>query len=106
MTNDTLNRLVRRITVLEPDGSGGYRAVTVFERDAKKRKGRRIFKPLERAARYAAEAQSRSAGEYLDRHARSNTRRRDGWLRDLGNNLFRASRKGAKAIKVNRIYAG
>lgn len=106
MTNETLNGLVRRITVLEPDGSGGYRAVTVFEREARKKKGKRLFRPLERAVRYVAEAQAKSADAYLDRHANSNTKRRDGWMRDLGNNVLRASRKGSKAIKINRIYAG
>ena len=101
-----LSKSVRRITALRKDGSGHTTAVALYERGSnKKKKGTRLFKPLERAARERADAHSRAASSYLTRHHESNEKKRDGWLRDFSYNVVKASRRGSKAIKINRLFS-
>ena len=95
---------VRRVVKLETDASGNVRPVEIYRRaDAKKRKGTRLLRPMDRLMRRVVRAQQAAANTYLERHAKSNDKKRDGWLRDLGNNVYRASLKGQKALKLNRL---
>jgi hypothetical protein len=96
---------VRRITVLRKDGTGKLAPVTVYRRTASTKKGTRLFKFVERATRHLADAQARSADTYRSRHQKSNRKKKDGWIRDFPLNAIRASRKGAKALKLNRIFS-
>lgn len=105
MDLSNLAKTVRRITVLRTALDGSMTPVTLYERSRERKKGSRLLRPAERAARQLVDAQSRAASDYLDRHARSNRKRKDGWLRDWGLNLVKASRKGSKAIKVNRLFS-
>jgi hypothetical protein len=98
-----LGKSVRRITVLERDGaSGEFAPVVIFRNNKKKRKTSRAMRPLEKVVRRIVDAQESAADRYLARHNKSNRKRRDGWIRDLNLNMVRASRKGAKQLKVNR----
>jgi len=105
MDATNFSKAVRRITVLRADASGEITPIEVFRRKATRKKGTRILGPVERATRQVAEAHARAASSYLGRHASSNAKRKDGWLRDLNVNLMRATRKGSKAIKVNRLFS-
>jgi hypothetical protein len=95
---------VRRITILEKDQSGNLVAVTVYRRPRERKKSSRPLKPLERAVRRWADATEASAEKYLEEHRKSSRKRRDGWLRDLPANAWKASRKGAKELKVYRPF--
>ncbi len=105
MDLSNLSKSVRRITVLQADGTGSITPVTLYERPEGKKRGSRWLRPAERASRQLVDAQGRAAASYLERHARSNGKRRDGWLRDLSLNVAKASRKGSKAIKLNRLFS-
>lgn len=98
-----VSKSVRRITVLRPDATGHVAPVTVYERESSGKKGSRALKYVERAARRMATAQSKAADDYLARHEKSNKKKKDGWVRDLAVNTFRASRQGTKALKLNRL---
>lgn len=98
-----VSKSVRRITVLRPDASGQMEAVTLYRDGGSKKKGTRAFKLVERAARRVATAQSKAAGDYLSRHEKSNRKKKDGWVRDLAVNSMKASRKGTKALKLDRL---
>ena len=95
---------VRRITVLRKD-AGGISPVIIYERQGskKKRKGTRALRGFERATRGMLKAQKRATVTYLSRHNRSNTKRRDGWIRDLGLNSLRAAERGTRALNLSRI---
>jgi hypothetical protein len=95
---------VRRITVLRKDASGVVVPVTLYQRSASK-KGTRGFRMFERATRRLMEAQAKGAQSYLSRHNKSNEKKKDGWLRDFNLNLIRASRKGTKALKLDRLIS-
>lgn len=96
---------VRRITVLRKDASGGVTPATVYQRGSKRKKGTPALKFFERTARRVADAQIASAESYLARHERSNSKEKDGWVQDLPVNVFRASQKGAKALKLQRLFS-
>ena len=85
---------IRRITVLQSDPSGAIVPAVVYERRGKRKKGSRELRPLERLARGWAKTGEEVAATYVRRHRRSNRKRRDGWVRDMGANVARAARKG------------
>ena len=96
---------VRRITVLHHSANGTVEAETIYRRATSggRRKTSRLFRPAERVARRIADAQTRFAQSYLDRHNRSNRKRRDGWIGDYPSNVLRASRKGVKGLRLQRL---
>lgn len=95
---------VQRVVQLQPDGNGNLVAVELYRKaDARGKKGSALARPFDRALRRLAQAQEASAERYLERHDRSNAKRRDGWLTDLNDNLWRASRKGLKTLKLRRL---
>jgi hypothetical protein len=95
-----LSKSIRRITVLQTDPSGHLAPVVVFRRGRSRKKGTRGFRIFERGTRRVMKAQRRAAGSYLSRHDKSNTKRRDGWIRDLPLNVVRAGQKMRKSLKL------
>jgi len=89
-----LGKSIQRITVLQTDPSGVFVPVVIFRRRAGKKKGSPELRPLERMSRAYGEAGKAVASLYVRRHKRSNRRYRDGWLREMPNNVFRAASKG------------
>jgi len=95
---------VRKVVKLEPGPAGNFEPVEIYRRaEGEAKKSTKLLRPVDRAVQRLAQAQEAAATAYLERHNRSNGRRRDGWLRDLGNNVYRASRKGQKKLKLNRL---
>ncbi len=103
-----LPKSVKSITILKPkeDGSlvGGTDRVVVKQKSSRKRQSKGIVRVWERLVRRAAKANNVYSNNYLERHNRSSRKRRDGWLRDLNTNVMRAQRKGAKEIKLSKIF--
>jgi len=82
------------------------RAVRVLVyKTSKKRKNKRSSGTfvIERTVRRTGQADSAFMDRYLKRHRRSNSKRQDGWIRDMDTNVFRADRAGRKKLKVRRI---
>jgi Family of unknown function (DUF6312) len=98
-----LSKKVRRITVLERDGSGALASVVVFKRRRKGKKGSRALRPLERLAKMAVDAGDAYSSDLRSRYKKSNRKRRDGWLRDFPVNLTRSGRKGLRKFSVTRF---
>lgn len=95
-----LSKSVRRITVLQRDAAtGAWSPVTIYRRGRKKKKATAYVKPVERITRSLAEASDAATGSYLSRHKKANRKRRDGWVRDLPENVIRASSKAAGKIR-------
>lgn len=95
-----VSKSIRRIYVLQRDPSGKIVPLVVYRRPRSKKKGTRAFKPFERATRRIMKAQRNAADSYLSRHDKSNTKRRDGWVRDLPVNVVRAGEKVRRALKL------
>ena len=86
---------VKSIVVLQKDWTGVARPLVVFR---ERRKGSRSLRPLEKAIRRLNVAQGTAAGVYLESHERSNSKKRNGWFKDLRKNLARAGRRGGKKL--------
>jgi hypothetical protein len=105
MENPRLSGSINRITVMRKDPTGFTVPVVVYKRGKKSKKGSRTFKSAEKATRRMAKAQRKTAADYLQRHAKSNRKKKDGWVRDWFVNTVRADNKGAKALKLRRAFS-
>jgi len=98
MESVDLGRLARRVTIVPPKGTDAT-PVLVYERKRKKKKGTPLFRGMDKMVRRMMEAERLYAEDYLRRHARSNEKRKDGWIRDSFYNNMRAGRKAMKQMR-------
>ena len=90
---------IRRVILLRRDEAGVMTATTVYRaRKRKKKKGTAGVREAERVVRAVGEAQKAVADTLVKRHKRSNRKQKDGWLRDLGQNVFKAGGKGLRKM--------
>ena len=82
------------IETSRPAGDSGPLIVRV--RRARKGRKNRRGGLLEQVVHQAADAAATTATVYLCRHERSNRRKRDGWLRDLPDNVYTATIRGQR----------
>lgn len=90
---------LKSAVVVQPDANGTMVSTVIFERKRKRRVSRR-WRPLEKTLRRVSRAQSVTAADYLRRHKRSSQKKKNGAIRDLGKNMWRAQRKGRKKLKI------
>lgn len=91
-------------SMIAKSGSADGIRVLVYKKN-KKRKNKRSggMKGPERAVRRISMADEAFTKRYLKRHRRSNSKRRDGWVRDMDVNLIRAANTGRKKLKVRSL---
>jgi|RhiMethySRZTD1v2_1073278.scaffolds.fasta_scaffold179540_2 hypothetical protein len=98
---------VNRVILLTRTPSGDITPEVLYERAPRsKKRSSAMLKPAQRLVKRIAKAQQASAVRYLERHAKSNQERRDGWFVDFPSNMARATRAGRKALKVKRLLLG
>ena len=90
---------VKSVVVLQPGADGAMTSTVILEEKRRRRVSKR-WRPLEKALRRVSLAQSVAADDYLRRHKRSSEKKKNGVLRDLGKNMWRAQRKGRKKLKI------
>ena len=73
---------------------------TVLSQKKQKRRVSKRWRKMDKMLRRLNEAQQTAASDYLRRHERSNRKKKNGALKDLGKNLMRSQRKGRKKLKV------
>jgi hypothetical protein len=91
---------VRSVIVLRPDPSGRMISTTLHEPEKKKTKGSRNVRSFERPVVSATKSLRAFADSYLERHDKSNEKKKNGWVRDLPYNLYKADIKGMKKLRV------
>jgi hypothetical protein len=102
-----LPKFIKRITILKKEEGSPLDAeqlMVVKPRRKRRKRSRGLVRVWERLARRSAKAESKTADTYLERHNRSNRKRRDGWLRDYSYNVLRARRKGGKSFRLWKIF--
>lgn len=96
---------VKSIHVFTKNEAGGVTKLGTFKprrRGAKKIP--RWARPFEKETRRVYQAMSRFANEGLRRHQRSNSRKKNGWLKDLNHNTYVANRKATRGLgRVGRV---
>ena len=88
-------KFVARITAVPLEDGQPQR---VYEASKSKRKVSRWLRPMEKGHRRLLAALAAWGTTLEDRHARSNRKRKNGWLRDAPVNVLRAQRKAAKKL--------
>lgn len=99
-----LGRGVARITILRSDQTGQSVPTVIFKKNRGRKKGSAGLRTLEKMTRHVVSAGNTSSDRYLERHKRSNRKRKNGWLRDLGTNMSRAQSKGMKKLRPSRWF--
>ena len=92
-----LSKLVNSIVVVS--GTSGE-STRIFSKKRKKRKRSKHLRGHEKLTRKILDASVISSRELRDRHERSSRKKRDGWLRDLGKNMYKAHKKGSKKLRI------
>ena len=99
MIDIRVGRGIRRVILLKDDEAGVTTATTVYRaKRRKKKKGSPGVREVEKMVRALGEAQRSAADTLVKRHKRSNRKQKDGWLYDLGQNVFKASGKGLRKL--------
>ena len=90
---------VRSVVKVQRETDGSVTRTVLSERDKGGR--RRVSKPwrkLDKRIRKLTRAENVATGEYLRRHDRSNSKKKNGALKDLGKNVRRAVREGTDTL--------
>jgi hypothetical protein len=99
MANLKLPKSVRQVIVLGTS-NGTTTPVVIYGGSAEKKKGSKMLRPIEKAARRFAKKQSVAASAYLERHERSNADKKNGWVKDIKKNVTKSMKVGDKAAKA------
>jgi hypothetical protein len=93
-----------RTTLVETVRTGGASQPVVYVELRRRKKVSRRLRGIERAVDQFNDASNTFSAVYRSRHRRSNQKKKDGWLRDLNDNLFKAVRKARKRVKLDKIF--
>lgn len=98
---------LKRVVVLRREDSDGDYADTIFGKRGKKRRKRKkqskFLSPWEKTVRRAAKRQVKASNIYLDRHERSNRKKKNGWIRDLNKNVSKSLSKLGGVYSLYKI---
>jgi hypothetical protein len=94
----TMDKLVKRVTIVHGTGANRETSVVYEQRDEslnqeQKRRTSPLLRPFERFTRRMLKADLIGAQEAYQRHLDSSRKRKNGWLRDETKNHERALRK-------------
>jgi hypothetical protein len=99
-----LSKSVVKAVRLEKDHSGALTPIVIYKKPlAKKKKGTPGFNLMDKSLRRMVNAQKAFLDTYINSHAQSNAKKKDGWVIDLAPNLMMASRNGVKKLRLNRL---
>jgi hypothetical protein len=98
-----LNKSVKRVVKLERDQDGTMVPTLIYKSDSGRRKVSSAMRPLEKGVRKVVRAQSKLVDTYLERHDRSNRKKKDGWLKDVVSNVSRSAKKSQKTLSKNNL---
>jgi len=99
-------RGIKSIIIPQSAQPAGATGAIKFKGGAKKkrRKQSKGLKLLEKIARRSARAERSIFTNYLERHDRSNRKKKDGWWKDLGKNITNSTKKGRKRFKLSTLF--
>ncbi|MFN0141327.1 MAG: hypothetical protein ACKVQW_14720 [Pyrinomonadaceae bacterium] len=89
----------KSVILLTPLEDGTAEAGIYYEKKRKRRVSKR-WRSIDKVIRRLGSAQRTAASDFLDRHDRSNKKKKNGGLRNLIKNFSRSQRKGRKKLKL------
>lgn len=90
---------IRSVTKMTVDSDGTVTRMKLGGRKSK-RKVSKQWRQMDKMLRRMSRAQETAASDYRRRHTRSNKKKKNGAIRDLNKNMWRAQRKGFKKLKI------
>jgi hypothetical protein len=97
-----LNKIATRVIVLQTTADGSVTPITVYKEKRKKRSSQAL-RPAENMMKRMTDAAKAFADTMSDRFNDSRRKRNDGWLRDMGSNVFKAANKARKRMRLDRM---
>lgn len=91
---------VEEVVQLTRTASGRVRATTLYRKRKRKKRGTWGLNQVEKVVRTIASSQRAFADSYLERHNESIRKKKDGWIRDMPYNVYRAARRGGKKLRA------
>jgi len=99
-----LSSKVASVTLLQQNASGEVTPVVLFKSEKKKKRRTTVgLRIAENVLEQLLDAGKETATSYRRRFRDSSRAKRDGWLVDMGPNMFKAVRDGARTIRLERI---
>lgn len=98
-----LGNKVVSVTVLQQNAAGEVTPVVLYEQKKKKARSTPVLGTLEKVLEQVMDAEIEFTNSYRKRFRDSSRKKRDGWLIDMGPNVFKAARDGLKKIRVERV---
>jgi len=100
-----LQNVVDKVTLLQKNPSGGVTPIILCEKSRKKKKKKTsgAMRGPEVVAERIVDAQKAFADTLSKRFRSSQRKKTNGWLIDMGNNLFRATSDGGKKFRLARL---
>lgn len=103
LDSTTRRRIARRYpvaSVVKLDKREDGTVVKVVLSAPKKRRVSKRARKLDKAMRRVARAQQVASTEFLSRHDRSNQKKKNGGIRNVGKNVRKAQSKGLKKLRL------
>jgi len=100
-----LQNVVDKVTLLQRNNTGGVTPIILSEKKRKKKKKKSSagLQGPEMIAERIIDAQKAFADTLADRFRTSRRKKTNGWLMDMGNNLFRATSASGKKFRLTRF---
>ncbi len=95
-----IGKTVAQITIVRTDAAGNTMPSVIYRKDKKSKKGSPGLRTIEKVTRHIVSAHNAGAENYLAHHKKSNRKKKDGWIRELGSNLARAQAKTIKDLRA------
>lgn len=89
---------IKRVIKLESNALGGLGAKTIYKSGKKSKKTTLLLRPGEKTVRKLAKSNKIFIDTYLGRHKKSNCKKRNGWIADMGSNVVKANIKAVKKL--------
>lgn len=86
--------------VYKIESGNGVVTRTVISKSKSRRRVSKRWRGVDKLLRRMGRAQQASSSDYLRRHERSNSKKKNGAIRDLTRNVSRSQRKGLKRLKL------
>src|SRR5215218_6693074 len=94
-----LRKSIDEVVLIYRDDHDRRRVRTVFRKSRKSKKGTGPVHSIGRVVRKIMSSHETAVKTYLDRHDESNREKKDGWLRELSYNVYRATRRGTRKLQ-------
>jgi hypothetical protein len=97
-----MGKSICSVMLMQRDPSGELKPVTLYKRGQRLKGSTWGLRALEKVVCRTVEAQKAFADTLREETQKSRRRTRNGWLLDLGNNVFKAIASGGKQIRLDR----